>query len=422
MTPETDLEGLAGELEGLRTELAALVDAATPASGYQALWLDGELQPWTPAALRLWEEQLARLEEEQREHDPERDRAHSELVHHLAVAHHACAHDLAEVGDDAAFTHFETALRHWATLCTREDFWRRAHRRLTDALEVPVGYEVVEEVRAQLPYHLLEPHLTMAARLRRTDPDRARRHLRLVTGSAFPAAVVAEARDGLVRELLDDVPRRVAEGRWEETLDTLGSWLFLDPDHPELLRALLFTGRSQAERLRADPYRRPRLKELLRRIETLARPGLDRLGEARGELARELARYEFLLALRAFGALGGSWPSPDALGSPAEVERARRGTREAVRRVERALELDPELPEDHRYALVVELRDRQVPKYAAWLDALEAQFLLTSPGIGEQQLSEVRRLLDGAAAHTASDPGLEEYVRSLENLLDIRRA
>ncbi|MGO4430471.1 hypothetical protein AB4Z54_69845, partial [Streptomyces sp. MCAF7] len=96
--------------------------------------------------------------------------------------------------------------------------------------------------------------------------------------------------------------------------------------------------------------------------------------------------------------------------------------RQAARHVDRALELYPEMSEDVRYAEVAELHSDELPRFRAWLDAVEAQFLLTAFGIGDRELSRARRLLDTARAYGAADPGLEEFVRSLENLLAVRRA
>ncbi|NUR00943.1 MAG: hypothetical protein HOY79_31770 [Streptomyces sp.] len=405
MTVGSELDALAGELERLRAELSALLPAE-PASAYEALWRAGELQPWTLTAIRLWERE---------------DGDDIEVVHHLAIAHHARAYDLEAAGDDDAFGHFEKALGHWATLYGRPDFWRRTHERLSEAMGVPVRDEVVAEVRTRLPHNLLEPHLTLAARLRLTDPGRARRHMRLVTGSAFPDATVAEARDALVRDVLDGVPAAVAEGRFAETIDVLESWLLLDPDNHDLLRALLFTSRSWVERLRGDPYAKQRMDDLLGRVDALVPSGLARSVAPGGELAKELARHEFLLALRWFGALGADAPSPDSPGSLSEVEHARRRARQAARCVDRALELYPEMGEDLRYAEAADLRSDTLPGYLARLDAVEAQFLLTAFGIGDRELSRARRLLDAAGAYAAADPGLEEFVRSLENLLSVRR-
>jgi tetratricopeptide (TPR) repeat protein len=410
MTAGSELEILAGELEQLRAELSALLPTEPP-SAYEALWQGGELQPWTRTAIRLWERA---------------DGDDIEVVHHLAIAHHACAYDLEVNGDDTAFGHFEKALKHWATLYGAPEFWRRMHQRLSNAMGVPVPDEVIAQVRTRLPHNLLEPHLTLAARLRLTNPGRARRHVRLVTSSVFPHAIVAGARDGLVRDVLDGVPMAVAEGRFAETIDVVESWLLLDPDSHDLLRALLFTSRSWIDRLRQEPYAQRRMDELLGRVDALVRPGLAGSAAPGGELAKELARHEYLLALRSLGTLGrpgaAAAPSPDSLGSLSEVVRARREARQAARHVERALELYPEMGEDLHYATAAELRSDTLPGFMAWLDAVEAQFLLTAFGIGDRELSRARRLLDAAGTRAAADPGLEEFVRSLENLLSVRRA
>ncbi|WUH99947.1 hypothetical protein OHR68_41775 [Spirillospora sp. NBC_00431] len=394
-------------LAALAAELSAALDAQPRAASrlaYRALCRDGTVQPWDEEAVRLWEQ------------DGSED---VDDIHHLAVAHHARAYDLEAAGDDAAFAHFEKALACWAQLYDEPEFWHRLRARAAEALEAPVAGDVVDEVRARLPRDLLEVHLTLAARLRTGDPRRAYRHVRLVVGCAFDAGTVAEARHELVREVLDGVPQAITEGRYEDCATALASWLAVDPDNTELLRAWLFTGRGWVEQLYRERVPLRRVDEVLARVEAQARPGLDEVGAMTDELAHELARHECLLGFRTYDTAVESLPS-DWRVSPEAVRRARQWADRAAEHIARALELNPELGQDGFYGPVEELRDTELPFLRGQLAVTSARHLLTAARVDDADLVQARRLVEQAAAYRIDDPDFRSDLGTVEELLRLR--
>ncbi|MFF7244291.1 hypothetical protein ACFZBU_10380 [Embleya sp. NPDC008237] len=383
---------------------------------YASLGSGGDAQPWSARAEELWT-----------------SGGGSWRTHHLAVALHARAYDLEAAGDpEAAFPYWKRALAHWAELYHDSAFWDRMHEHLEAVGGTEVPAATVQEVRERLPRDLLAPHLTLAAEHRLHDPLRARAHVDLVRESGFPRSAVLGARADLVREVLAEASRDVEEGRFDEVVELLASWLAVDPGNLGLARALLYAARRHIEIVVAAPGWARKIEPLVERVARLVLPAWDEVGTPEGSFAVELARHEYWRGIVVRELESG--PATE----PAALEQA---TLRSGRHLLRALELDRDLAVKNMYrdveqlaaeewALAATARQRQGLPDGHVRDALRRALAMSAPGpwgrlfmarvlinlhtVRPDDLATARRLADEVAADPeANQPDIVNALRGV---------
>ncbi|GCE01639.1 hypothetical protein [Embleya hyalina] len=392
-------------------------DGPLDGEAYASLGTGADAQPWSAPAERLWTTGGG----------PWR-------THHLAVALHARAYDLELAGEsEAAHPYWKRALAHWAELYHDSAFWDRMHEHLEAVAGGPVPAATVQEVRERLPRDLLAPHLTLAADRRLRDPLSAREHLDLVRESGFPPSVIANARADLVREALAEASRDVEEGRYDDVVELLASWLTVDPGNAEAARALLYATRRHIEIVVAAPGWAHKIEPLVERVARLVLPAWDEVGTPEGSFAVELARHEYWRGIVVRELESG--PATE----PAVLEQA---TLRSGRHLLRALELDRDLALKSMYrdveqlaaeewALAATARQRQGLPDGHVRDALRRALAMSEPGPWgrlfmarvlinlhapqPEDLATARRLADEVAADPDADK--PEIVNALRGVV-----
>lgn len=332
------------ELRSIAARLRDRISAdSADVRAYLLLHRDGELRPSTPQALEVWR--------------TEGGGAWS--GHHLAIAAHALAYEReasAERAERAERKNKNTkhtkhhradwadwagALRAWAEVHRDDAFWSRMRDHLGTVMGAPFPEDVLRSVRARLPRDLFAPNIARAEELLATRPKTAAEHIRAIRESGFAAAVIADVRKEFAAAAVDAALVAGREGRHGEAVNALRLRLAADPTNPALVRSLLFIGRSRMEALVIEPDWHHRSAPFLRKVDRLLAPYLKELGTASPppEIRAELARIEFFFGLELFQEHAASIE-----GSATTL----RGARTAAEHIERALELDPGLPEAGR--------------------------------------------------------------------------
>jgi tetratricopeptide (TPR) repeat protein len=176
-------------------------------------------RPYTPEAIATFTAALERNED-----DPD-------LLHHLAIAHHARAWDLELQGSPQAFAAWEEALTYWRLLQTCPAFWQRLRRKGTG---IDPGFDpgVVDAARQHLSLHLLEIHLDFIRHY--YDQGRvqqAEHHIRLVRRAPLPPAVRKQMDQRLYEAMTGGVPTALAGQQYEAAATAVERFLQLFPHY-----------------------------------------------------------------------------------------------------------------------------------------------------------------------------------------------
>ncbi|MFF2557358.1 hypothetical protein ACFVUS_40600 [Nocardia sp. NPDC058058] len=298
------LRSVAARITDIAAGRRASADADRPLDrlAFAELRREGELQPWTPSALRIL-----------RESDAENGGG----LHHLAIAEHARAYQLELDGDAAAFEQWKRALAVWARLHADDRLWDELRAYLIAVTPDTTPDEVshaVDNVRAELPGRLLEPHVARVLELRRDQLPRARAHLELIRGADFAPADVARARARLARDAGAQIRRLIREQQLDRALDEARAWVEIDSENIPLAEQALEVGLEAAENARHEVETwaeeiRPTLEQVAAMVEPLCSElGLTASRIATGApprfdepdriaFAAKYARHEFWLGL-----------------------------------------------------------------------------------------------------------------------------
>jgi len=141
-------------------------------------------------------------------------------LHALAVASHCLAIekdlDYLERRAPAPAGQWEAAIKCWRDLCNAEEFWAYMQTRVEKLDDPRLQKEDVAKARAELPAVILAFHETLAEKYAASGqfPDCVR-HLRLISQSGFPEAVVRAATWSAVKKVagtkLEDLEHRARE-------------------------------------------------------------------------------------------------------------------------------------------------------------------------------------------------------------------
>jgi tetratricopeptide (TPR) repeat protein len=184
-------------------------------------------RPYTPDAITTFTAALERNED-----DPD-------LLHHLAIAHHARAWDLELQGSPQAFAAWEEALTYWRLLQTCPAFWQRLRHK---GLALDPGFDpgVVDAARQHLSMHLLEIHLDFIRHY--YDQGRvqqAEHHIRLVRRAPLPPAVRKQMDQRLYEAMTGSVPTALAGQQYEAAATAVERFLQLFPHYLVALQQII---------------------------------------------------------------------------------------------------------------------------------------------------------------------------------------
>jgi hypothetical protein len=201
-------------------------------------------KPYTPEA-------IAAFETAYRE-DPE----NIQVVHHLAIAHHALAWDLEKINDPGAEQAWKDALKYWRLLTTSPDFWAGLRIRL-QAMRPSTGERpgtgefpgadtgLIDRVRRGLYEDLLDIHVDFVRHYVETgSPERSETHVRIIQSADLPPAVKKRFDEKVFEAMTASVPEARVGRMWESAMTSVERFTSLFPDHLSALRLVTEIGRD----------------------------------------------------------------------------------------------------------------------------------------------------------------------------------
>ncbi len=259
------------------------------------------------------------------------------IVHHLAIVHHARAWDLELMGDARAAAAWNEALKHWRILRSSGEFWAGLERKLL-ACDPKADASFLADVRSNLYEHLLDVHVDFIRQYCEQEaPGSARTHLEIIKAARIPPVVKNRLIEKVFEAMTASIPEARANRAYDSAMRTVELFLELFPDalpalrlHAELCRDWIggmsyqddwdeiravadrahpFAGRlSNHPDLDADPMARTALVELSGELCLRGRDRgqsflSDKEAEAIGERDRRQAELAFEFGI-AWGRLG----------------------------------------------------------------------------------------------------------------------
>lgn len=179
--------------------------------------------PYTEAALQAFE----------RAHHANPEDA--EILHHLAIAHHARAWDWELASDARAPREWEEALRWWNALTFKPEFWNALESRMK-ALDEEADPSIVrKEMREHLMENLLDVHVEFVRHYFEVgEPDRATAHIGVIQRAVLPPAVKKRLTQKVFHAMTDSIS---GAGDFQASgLIRIQSFLELFPDYLPALR------------------------------------------------------------------------------------------------------------------------------------------------------------------------------------------
>ncbi|MBI3248824.1 MAG: tetratricopeptide repeat protein [Deltaproteobacteria bacterium] len=217
-------------------------------------------QPYTEAAIATFTRAL-----DQNEDDPD-------LLHHLAITHHARAWDLELQGSAEAFAAWEEALKYWRRLQTCAPFWHRL-REKGKLLDPHFDPAILDETRQQLSQYLLEVHLDFIRQYYdQGQVERAEHHVRLVRRAHLPPAVRKQMDHRLYEVMTSGIPVALSTHDHATAIQVVERFLRLFPQYlPALQQGIEIYAQWLAQTSVQDQW--PQIEAL----QTQAKPYATRL-------------------------------------------------------------------------------------------------------------------------------------------------
>lgn len=176
-------------------------------------------KPYTDVALQKFEASLEYWGD-----DPD-------LIHHLAVAHHARAWDLELAGSSEAPEAWRKALKYWNKVRITPEFWKRLKKK-GEEIDKDFDVAAVKNMREQLGVFLLEVHLDFIREYYDQNKNKhAEAHILVVRDAHLPPAVRKQMDKRLYEAVTDGVREMLDCAKFQNAADTIKRFLNLLPDY-----------------------------------------------------------------------------------------------------------------------------------------------------------------------------------------------
>jgi len=167
------------------------------------------------------------------------DERDGEIIHHLAIAHHALAWDLELEGSPLASETWQKALFYWQRLQSCESFWQALYAK-GETLGEAFDRRQIEQFRQDLYRYLLEIHVFLIGRYHSLKKSgQAHRHIELIKRARIPPKVRKELEPLVYQSMASLVHELAAAGRFSDALDLLDAFLDLFPTYLAALQEYL---------------------------------------------------------------------------------------------------------------------------------------------------------------------------------------
>ena len=174
-----------------------------------------------------------------------------DIVHHLAIAHHARAWDMELSDSPQAASEWERALNHWRAIAASSAFWASLKDKFL-ACDPDGNPAWLDEVRQNLLENLLDIHVDFVRYYCEAEtPRRALQHVEIVRRTRLPPAVKKRLIGKVFDAMTSAIPEAKATHAYASALTSLERFLALFPNY---LPALRMYAEICKECLAAMPY------------------------------------------------------------------------------------------------------------------------------------------------------------------------
>ncbi|MGB3975442.1 MAG: hypothetical protein WBM02_10400 [bacterium] len=159
-----------------------------------------------------------------------------DVIHHLAIAHHALAWDLENQNDSRAKQEWEAAFYYWRLLVGLKDFWIDKKNKLYE-IDKNADPSFIDEFRNSLLERLLDIHVSFVRRYSELEcHERAINHIEIVQNACIAPAV----KKSLIQKVFDAMTGSVISakvaGEYLSAIVSLNRFLVLFPEYLPALR------------------------------------------------------------------------------------------------------------------------------------------------------------------------------------------
>jgi tetratricopeptide (TPR) repeat protein len=158
-----------------------------------------------------------------------------QVLHHLAIAHHARAWDLELQGDSRAAREWELALGYWRRLVASGEFWVEQTRKL-QACDAKASPAVLELARRDVLENLLDIHVDFIRHYCELGQmSRATEHIAIIRRARIPPVVANRLLERVFEAMTASVSQASQAHEYDSGLVPLEQFLGLFPGRPLLV-------------------------------------------------------------------------------------------------------------------------------------------------------------------------------------------
>jgi len=193
------------------------------------------VKPYTKQAIEILESAYAFNEED------------CNVIHHLAIAHHAMAWDFELEGSQQAYSAWQKSLFYWDRLQNCEEFWSNLYLKVKEG-DSEFDRTIIEAFRKDLFTNLFEIHVNFIKYYSELQiPDRAKQHIEIIKHAQIPPAARKTFEKLVYEAMISAVPKLDSEGRFKEALTLLDDFLNFFPFYVHALEKYLDISRRWLE-------------------------------------------------------------------------------------------------------------------------------------------------------------------------------